>query len=100
MIVAYVYVLFCKDKSFYCGSTYSVTRRLEEHEKGQGSKYVRSRLPFTLLRTWAFESFNQALRFEALFKSLPRKNKEKVVAMKMYEMTDKKVEEIRKMFKK
>ncbi len=40
-----VYVLRCSDDSLYTGVTTDFRRRLEEHRSGDGSKYVRSRLP-------------------------------------------------------
>lgn len=40
-----VYILRCSDDSLYTGVTTDFRRRLEEHRNGDGSKYVRSRLP-------------------------------------------------------
>lgn len=45
----YVYILECSDKSLYTGITTDLARRIREHNLGQGSKYVRSRLPANVM---------------------------------------------------
>lgn len=40
---SFVYILECKDGSLYTGYTTDVQRRMNEHQQGVGSKYVRSR---------------------------------------------------------
>ena len=39
----YVYLLRCQDGSQYTGITTDLTRRMNEHQNGEGSKYVQSR---------------------------------------------------------
>ncbi len=39
----YLYVAQCEDGSLYTGITTDVATRLQEHNAGQGSKYVRSK---------------------------------------------------------
>ena len=46
---AYMYILKCKDNTFYVGSTTNLSMRIEEHKQGVGSKYTRKRLPITLV---------------------------------------------------
>jgi len=38
----YVYVLKCRNNYLYVGVTNNLERRLKEHEKGTGSKFVRA----------------------------------------------------------
>jgi putative endonuclease len=45
----YVYLLKCDDGSFYVGQINHVIRRLDEHQRGEGSWYTRKRLPVSLL---------------------------------------------------
>ena len=45
----FVYILECQDGSFYTGITNNISKRMKVHNKGNGSKYVRSRLPFKLV---------------------------------------------------
>ena len=33
--MAYVYILICRDQSFYIGSTEGIARRIKEHEAGK-----------------------------------------------------------------
>lgn len=45
---AYVYLLLCADGTYYTGWTTDVARRLATHQRGQGARYTRARLPVTL----------------------------------------------------
>ena len=46
---AYMYLLECVDGSFYTGSTVSLSQRLAQHQKGEGAKHTRNRLPVKLV---------------------------------------------------
>ena len=70
-----VYVLECGDGSFYTGWTVDLARRLAAHRSGQGSRYVRARLPVRLLASWPLADRSAALREEARFKRLSRARK-------------------------
>ena len=76
----YVYVLKCKDGSLYTGYTNYLKKRLKMHNDGKASKYTRSRLPVKLAAQWTFPSKSQAMKHEAMFKLLTRK--EKMVAIR------------------
>ena len=71
----YVYVLKCRDGSFYTGYTDDVQKRLKLHKEGKASKYTRSRLPVEIVAQWSFESKSRAMKHEIMFKSLTRKEK-------------------------
>ena len=45
----YVYILKCRDDTYYTGYTVEVDRRLQEHQKGLASKYTRGRTPVELV---------------------------------------------------
>lgn len=75
----YVYILECRDKSLYTGITTDPFRRLDEHNRGKGAKYTRSRAPCKLLRAWEVMSRSEALQIEAKIKAMPRKKKLEVV---------------------
>jgi putative endonuclease len=51
--MAWVYILECRDGSFYVGSTRNLDKRLEQHASGLGAKYTSQRLPVRL--AWAAE---------------------------------------------
>jgi putative endonuclease len=66
----------CSDKSIYTGIAKDVDKRLKQHSKGIGSKYVRARLPITL--QWSSEDMDlsQALKMEHQIKSWSKDKKE------------------------
>ncbi len=71
----YVYVLRCRDGSFYTGYTNDLKKRLVLHNNGKASKYTRGRLPVKIVARWSFGSKSEAMKHEIMFKSLPRKAK-------------------------
>ena len=76
-IKAYFYVLLCNDGTFYGGYTTNLIKRIETHNKGQGAKYTKARLPVKLLYSEGFEDKNSALKWEYWFKNkLTLKQKE------------------------
>lgn len=72
----YMYVLECKDGTYYTGYTNSLERRLKMHNEGKAAKYTRGRTPVTLLYKRSFETKEEAMRAEYEFKQLSRKQKE------------------------
>ena len=74
-----VYILECSDKSFYCGITTDIDRRLKMHNKGKASKCTRSRLPVKLIYIENGYSKSSALKREYEIKQLTRAQKEKLV---------------------
>ncbi|MCK1238618.1 GIY-YIG nuclease family protein [Streptococcus uberis] len=65
---SFMYVLECSDKTLYTGYTTDVNKRLETHNSGKGAKYTKARLPVKLLYVEAFNSKQEAMSAEALFK--------------------------------
>lgn len=76
-----VYVLHCRDGSLYTGITNNLAQRLKQHERGKGSKYVRSWRPFELVRTISCKDAGEARRLEYDLKRLTRK--EKIAALEL-----------------
>ncbi len=74
-----LYVLRMEDGSLYTGITKDLERRLEEHRSGDGSKYVRSRLPCELVYVEEHEDRSSALEREAEIKGWTKEKKEKLV---------------------
>jgi len=70
-----VYVLRCRNNSLYTGMTNNIERRLEEHEQGRGSKFVRSWRPFELVKTIPCKDAGEARRLEYELKRLSRREK-------------------------
>ena len=75
----YVYVLECRDRSYYTGYTTDVERRVREHEAGEGAKYTRGRTPVELVHTESYDSKGAALSREHEIQSLSRAKKERLV---------------------
>lgn len=71
----YVYILKCKDKTLYTGSTNDIAKRVMVHNGGKGAKYTRGRLPVKLLYQESFETKGEALKREMTIKRLSRKDK-------------------------
>ena len=73
-----VYILLCKDATFYTGISNDINRRLLEHEKGSGAKYTRGRGPFKLRYIEEFADKSSASIREVAIKKLKRKEKQKL----------------------
>ena len=75
-----VYILRCNDDTLYTGIARKPEKRLVEHNKGRGSKYVAKRTPAKIVfLSDIFNNRGQALRWEYKIKKLPRKSKIKLI---------------------
>ena len=75
MLMFYFYILKCKDGTLYCGSAKNLGARLEKHNSGKGSAYVKSRGGGKIVYFERFRSWGKALRREAEVKKFTRKKK-------------------------
>jgi putative endonuclease len=75
----YVYILQCSDDTLYTGITTDVNRRLNEHNKGIGAKYTKTRLPVVLLAVYEAETRSEASKEEYRIKQLNRNEKLKLI---------------------
>jgi putative endonuclease len=78
----FVYILQCRDGTFYTGYTPDLARRLDLHNSGLGAKYTRSRRPVELVWCKEYRYFKRAFRAELKIKKLTRKQKERLVGIK------------------
>ncbi|MBF0328873.1 MAG: GIY-YIG nuclease family protein [Nitrospirae bacterium] len=69
-----VYALDCRGK-IYIGITNDLSKRLQTHASGKGSRFVRSHLPFTVIGQIECETRSEALKLEAHLKKLRRSEK-------------------------
>ena len=74
-----VYIVQCRYGTYYTGYTNDLAARIALHTKGQGAKYLRGRLPVTLVYTKKYKSSQDALRAERNIKNLTRQEKEILV---------------------
>ena len=71
-----VYILRCKDGSFYTGITSDLTKRLAAHQNGTASRYTRSRLPVKLVFLESAANRSVAMKRELKIKRMSRSQKE------------------------
>ena len=77
----YVYLIECGDDrgSFYIGYTTDLTRRLREHNAGEGAKYTRGRTPVSVRYVEYWDSKGDAMSREWALKQRSRAGKERLV---------------------
>ena len=74
-----IYILRCRDGSFYTGIAKDVQARIKQHSEGRGATYTRTRLPVELLYQEVGLTHSKALIREARIKAMPRSKKEKII---------------------
>lgn len=75
----YVYILKCKDNTYYTGYTVNLDRRLEEHQQGLASKYTRGRTPVELVYWESLATKSEAMKREWQLKKLNRSQKQRLI---------------------
>lgn len=75
----FVYILLCRDNSYYVGITPNVKRRLQLHNSGKGAQYTRIRLPVSLLYQEKYQHKSEARKREIQLKGWSRKKKEMLI---------------------
>jgi len=71
----FVYILECKDGSFYTGTTNDLDKRMKAHAEGKGSKYVSNKGFKQLLRTKECQDKSDACKSEYQIKLLDKRDK-------------------------
>jgi len=74
-----LYILKCKDDSYYTGITNDLKKRLSDHENGSGAKYTRGRGPFEVIYSEKHDDRSAASKREFFIKKLSRSEKEALV---------------------
>lgn len=77
-----VYMVRCSDNSLYTGITNNLEKRIIVHNKGKGSKYVKTRLPVILVYQEPSENRSSASKREYQIKQLTKAQKEILCQMK------------------
>jgi putative endonuclease len=62
--MAWVYIVECRDGSYYVGSTVDLERRIWQHQEGEGAAYTRHRRPVRLVWTAEFDRIDEAYAME------------------------------------
>jgi putative endonuclease len=77
---AYVYLVRCRDGTYYCGVARDVERRVAQHNRGRGARYTRSRGPVVLVYREPVASWAEALKREHAMKAWSHARKEALAA--------------------
>ena len=77
-----VYLLELVDGSIYTGQTHDLEKRLQQHQSGVGSKYIRSRLPCKLQYTEYYDTRSEAMKREYQIKQFSKIEKLALISRK------------------
>jgi len=75
----YVYILECKDHTYYTGSTNCVEERVKKHQDGKAAKYTRGRTPVKLVYVEEGKDKSWGLKREKEIKKLTRSKKQQLI---------------------
>jgi predicted GIY-YIG superfamily endonuclease len=75
----YVYILRCKDGSYYTGHAKDVEKRFEMHKKGRGARYTRMHEPEELVYIEQFENRGEAMNRERMIKKFTHDRKQQLI---------------------
>ena len=75
----YVYIVQCKDGTYYTGYTKNLENRIALHKSGKGAKYVKYKLPAELVYAEEYRYYKSAIKEEKRVKTLSREQKTKLV---------------------
>jgi putative endonuclease len=59
-----MYILECADGTYYTGSTWSLEKRIREHQNGEGANYTSRKLPVVLAYYEEFDRVEDAFKRE------------------------------------
>ncbi|KLD76927.1 GIY-YIG nuclease family protein [Xanthomonas hyacinthi] len=71
----FLYLLECRNGSYYAGITLDLQARYQAHLRGSGARYTRANPPLRLLASRAYPDRAAASRAEWALKQLPRARK-------------------------
>ncbi|HEY0326569.1 MAG TPA: GIY-YIG nuclease family protein, partial [Allosphingosinicella sp.] len=76
----YVYILRCRDGSYYTGHTDDLEARLCQHQEGLGADWTRRRRPVELVWCELMPTRDEAFAAERMIKPWSRAKKEALIA--------------------
>ncbi len=74
-----MYILRCKDGSYYTGSTTDLERRIWQHQNGEGAHYTKKRLPVELVYYEEYSNITEAFYREKQVQGWGRKKKQALI---------------------
>ena len=75
----YMYILKCRDGSYYTGSTTDLERRIAQHQAGEGANYTKKRLPVELVYYEEYARIDEAYYREKQIQHWSRKKKKALI---------------------
>lgn len=75
----FMYILRCRDNSYYVGSTRNLEQRLAQHQAGHGAQYTRRRLPVVLAYAAEFARIEEAFSMEKRVQGWSRAKREALI---------------------
>ena len=80
MKLFHVYIVKCRDESYYTGITNDINRRIDEHNEGLSSdSYTFNRRPVQLMFYETFNDFRITEQWEKRIKGWSRRKKEALI---------------------
>ncbi len=76
---AWVYILKCRDSSYYTGKTQDLELRIAQHQNGTYKGYTSRRLPVELVFVEGFATYNDAIKAERQIKGWSHAKKEALI---------------------
>lgn len=77
----FVYIILCKDGSYYTGYTKNVEERAHMHTNGRGAKYTKSHPPKEIVCVDTFLLRSEAMRRERSIKKMSHQQKQQLFDM-------------------
>ena len=77
--MAWMYILECKDGSYYVGSTTDIERRMWQHNRGEGAAYTARRRPVKVVFTAEFANVEDAYAAEKQVQGWRRDKREALI---------------------
>jgi putative endonuclease len=74
-----MYILRCRDASYYVGSTRNLEIRLAQHQAGEGAEYTKHRLPVELAFAAQFDRIEDAFMLEKRVQGWSRAKREALI---------------------
>ncbi len=81
-----IYILKCKDKTFYTGITNDLEKRISNHNAGIGAKYTRGRGPVKLMYVKRVRTRAKASSEEYRIKQLSKEDKLVLIQKQKYKI--------------
>lgn len=75
----FVYIIECKNRALYTGTTNNIERRIKEHNVGKGGHYTKIHIPVELLWKEIHPNRSSALQREWQIKGWTRRKKKALI---------------------